>query len=64
MATTPPPETFDVAEQLVRIQKQIVEISKIQQDMKLATSRTFFEGGLAVAALIGAGVAIAKLFAG
>ncbi len=69
MATVPnsdPP--LDLREQLVRIdrtqaelQKFMAETQKITQDTRLATPQMFFQGALAMAALIGAGVALAKL---
>ena len=43
--------------------KRQVEIQKIMQEIKLATPQMFFQGALAMAALIGAGAALAKLFA-
>ena len=64
---TDPP--LDIREQLVRIDKMQAElqetqvkINKMTQDIRLATPQTFFQGGLAMAALIGAGAALAKLF--
>ena len=42
--------------------KRQVEIRKLMQDIKLATPQMFFQGALAMAALIGAGAALAKLF--
>lgn len=57
---TDPP--LDMREQLERIDKMQAETRKIMQDTKLATPQTFFQGALAMAAMIGAGVALAKLF--
>ena len=64
---TDPP--LDIREQLVRIDKMQAELQKVMretqkvvQDTKLATPQMFFQGGLAMAALIGAGAALAKLF--
>lgn len=75
MASQPFRETLDIEEQLSRIRKMgveqdkmlleshklVTEIQKITQDIKLATPQMFFQGALAMAALIGAGVALAKL---
>ncbi len=44
------------------LQKTMVETQKIVQDIKLATPQMFFQGALAMAALIAAGAALAKLF--
>lgn len=70
MATIPEHEDFDLAEQLARIRsmgieqdKRMVEIRKLTQDIKLATPQMFFQEALAMAALIGAGAALTKLFA-
>ena len=61
--------SFDAREQLARIDKMQaelsktqVEIQKITQDIKLATPQMFFQGALAMAAILGAGAALAKLF--
>ncbi len=62
MATIPDPnQPLDLREQLARIDKMQAELQKIMQDTRLATPQTFFQGALAMAALIGAGVALAKL---
>ena len=72
MATLPddhPPEMpLDLKEQIARIDKMQAELQKlmretlkITQDTRLATPQTFFQGAIAMAALIGAGVALAKL---
>ena len=60
---------LDIREQLARIRsmaveqdKRQVEIQKLMQDIKLATPQMFFQGALAMAALIGAGAALTKLF--
>lgn len=60
---------LDLKEQIARIdgmqaelQKFMWETLKLRQDMKLATPQTFFQGALAMAALIAAGVALAKFF--
>jgi hypothetical protein len=60
--TDPEIERLYIREQVMRIDKMQAELSKIQQDIKLATPQTFFNGALAMAALIGAGAALAKLF--
>ena len=38
-----------------------VEMGKLMLETRLATPQTFFQGAIAMAALIGAGVALAKL---
>lgn len=60
---------LDIREQLARIDKMQAELQKVMretqklgQDIKLATPQMFFQGALAMAALIGAGAALAKLF--
>ena len=53
---------LDIREQLARIDKMQAELQKIMQDTRLATPQMFFQGALAMAALIGAGAALAKLF--
>lgn len=69
MATIPDRSDLDLAEQLVHIRsmgveqdKRIAETRKLIQEIKLATPQMFFQGALAMAALIGAGAALAKLF--
>lgn len=69
MATQPFTEILDLEEQIARIQKMrredektSVEIQKLIQDIKLATPHTFFQGALAMAGLIGAGVALSRVF--
>ncbi len=61
MASNPQRETLDLDEQIARIQKVNAELGKILQETKLATPQTFFQGAIAMAALIGAGIALAKL---
>ena len=63
MATKPeidPP--LDIREQLARIDKMQAELQKIMQDTRLATPQMFFQGALAMAAMIAAGAALGKLF--
>ncbi len=69
MTTKPRYEPLDLEEQLARIAQMRVESEKIQtqtstlvQDIRLATPQMFFQGALAMAGLIGAGAALAKLF--
>ena len=62
MATQPQRETLDLDKQIARIEKTQAELGKILQETRPATPETIFQGGLAVAALIGAGAALAKLF--
>lgn len=68
MASQPLREDLDLVEQLSRIRKTLAELDetfaktrKISQDTKLATPQMFFQGAIAMAALIGAGAALAKL---
>ena len=61
MATAPQHDTLNIEEQLARIAKMRVETDKLIQDTRLATPQMFFQGALAMAALIGAGAALAKL---
>lgn len=63
MATRSDPDTpLDIREQLARIDKMQAELQKIMQETKLATPQMFFQGALAMAGMIGAGAALAKLF--
>ena len=63
MATLPEPDPqLDIREQLARIDKMQAELQKIMQDTRLATPQTFFQGAIAMAALIGAGAALMRLF--
>ena len=62
-------DPLGLQEQIARIRmigieqdKRQVEIRKLMQDIKLATPKMFFQDALALAALIGAGAALAKLF--
>ena len=69
MASQIDPRGLDIEEQIVRIRKAQQEIDQISAQTRklLAESRvvsyaTIFQGFIAIAALIGAGAAIAKLF--
>ena len=53
---------LDIREQLARIDKMQAELQKIMQDTRLATPQMFFQGALAMAAMIAAGAALGKLF--
>ena len=69
-------DPLDLKEQLARIdqmrastekaiadiQKTRVDIDKVQIETKLITLATVFQGLIAIAALLGAGAALAKLF--
>jgi hypothetical protein len=64
-----PRDNLDLEEQRVRIVRAIEEVEKISAETRklLAETRTIplstiFQGALAIAALLGAGAAIAKLF--
>ena len=61
MATQHHEPPLDIREQLARIDKMQAELQKIMQETRLATPQMFFQGALAMAALIGAGAALAKL---
>jgi len=75
MATHIPPGDLDLQEQLARIrqmgvsteqaliefQKTRVDIEKVLKDTRVVTFATVFQGFIAVAALLGAGAALAKL---
>jgi len=68
MATTPERDNLDFEEQRVRIVRAIEEVEKISVETRklVAETRviplsTIFQGFIAVAALLGAGAAIAKL---
>ena len=76
MATQMDRNELDLQEQLARIrqmgantdkaiaeiQKTRVDIDKVLKDTKIVTFATVFQGLIAIAGLIGAGAAIAKLF--
>lgn len=69
MATQADHESLDIQEQLARIRsigieqdKRQIEIRKLAQDIKLATPEVFFQGAIAMGALIGAGAALVKVF--
>jgi hypothetical protein len=62
MATHPDQERLDIGEQIVRIEKMIIEIQSTRQTMELEPRKMFFQATLAAAALLGAGAAIAKTF--
>ena len=62
MATVPQHEVLHIEEQLVRIAEMRVRTDKLIQETRLATPQMFFQGALAMAALIGAGAALGKLF--
>jgi hypothetical protein len=62
MATAPQHEILDIEEQLVRIAEMRVRTDKLIQETRLASPQMFFQGALAMAALIGAGAALGKLF--
>lgn len=69
MATQPQLDKLDIDEQIARIEKMQAELQKVMretqkivQDTRLATPQMFFQGALAMAAMIGAGVALVKLF--
>ena len=69
MATQIDPREFDLQEQLARIRKIQEESDKFSAKTRklLAESKTIslatvFQGGIAIAALLGAGAAIAKSF--
>ena len=68
MASIPSDPQSYVDEQIIRIRKlqaeldeTMVKTQKLTQNIKLATPQMFFQGALAMAALIGAGAALAKL---
>ena len=47
---------------LIDIQKTRVDVDKVLVDTRVASVATVFQGLIAIAALLGAGAAIAKLF--
>jgi len=69
MATQLDPKELDLQEQLVRIRRAVYESDKFSAETRklLAESRslslaTIFQGGIAIAALLVAGAALAKVF--
>jgi len=68
-ATAPIDQPIDLREQLTRIDKMQAELQKLNadtlkvlQDTTLAKPQLLFQGALAMAAMIGAVAAIAKMF--
>lgn len=62
MASQAQREILDIDEQIARIEKTQAEVRKIVQETRLATPQMYFQGSLATAALIGAAVAVFKVF--
>ncbi len=69
MASSMNQATIDLEEQLARIQKMREETDRISQETrklmaetKVVSYATIFQGLIAIAALLGAGAALAKLF--
>lgn len=62
MGTNTDKAIADIQKTRVDIDKALVDMNKIVKDTKITTFATVFQGLLAVAALIGAGAAIGKLF--
>ena len=69
MTTKPRYEPLDLEEQLARIaqmrvdsEKSQAQIHKLIEETRIVTPQVIFHGAIAMAALIGAGAALAKLF--
>ena len=69
MTTKPRYEPLDLEEQLARIaqmrvdsEKSQAQIHKLIEETRIVTPQVIFQGAIAMAALIGAGAALAKLF--
>jgi hypothetical protein len=62
MATRLDHERLDFDEQIVRIEKMIVEIQSTRLTLKFEPRKMFIQATLAAAALLGAGAALARLF--
>ena len=54
-------ERLDIEEQIVRIEKMIVEIQNMRPTIQFEPRKMFFQATLTAAALLGAGAAIAKI---
>jgi hypothetical protein len=62
MATRLDHERLDFDEQIVRIEKMIVEMQSTRLTIKFEPRKMFIQATLAAAALMGAGAAIARFF--
>lgn len=69
MTTQPQHETLNIEEQLARIAQMRIDSEKSQaqthkliEETRLVTPQVIFQGAIAMAALMGAGAALAKLF--
>ncbi len=69
MTTQPQHETLNIEEQLARIAQMRIDSEKSQaqthkliEETRLVTPQVIFQGAIAMAALLGAGAALAKLF--
>ena len=55
-------ERLDFDEQIVRIEKMIVEIQNTRQTIQFDPRKMYFQATLTAAALRGAGAALARIF--
>ena len=69
MTTRPQHETLNIEEQLARIaqmrvdsEKSQAQIHKLIEETRFTTPQVIFQGAIAMAALLGAGAALGKLF--
>lgn len=62
MTTKPKYEPLDIEEQLARIAKMRVETDKLIEETRFTTPQVIFQGAIAIAAMLGAGAALGKLF--
>jgi hypothetical protein len=54
-------ERLDIDEQIIRIEKMIVEIQNTRLTIKIEPRKMFIQATLAAAALLGAGAAFARI---
>ena len=64
MATHLDHERLNIEEQIIRIEKMIVEIQSTQLTIKFEPRKMFVQSTLAAAALLGAGAAVGTAIAG
>jgi hypothetical protein len=62
MASHPIQDRLDFDEQIVRIERMIVEIQNTRQAIQFEPRKMYFEATLSATALLGAGAAFARIF--
>ncbi len=62
MATQLDPQELDLQEQLASIKRHMAEIDQRQKETSLEPAKLVVQAGVMIAALLGAGAAVAALF--